>query len=475
MDVARVYPSGIGRPNGRVTNIPRICVHPRPDIPSGAKAALRATLLLCALALPAAAQNPAEQVDAEPGDALTVQLITMGYGDEVWQNFGHNAIRIQDATRGTDIAYNYGMFDFAEPGFLGRFLQGEMLYWMAPIETARMVEVYRQENRTITAQRLNLTGAQKVELQRFLQTNALPENRYYRYDYYRDNCSTRVRDALDGVLGGALRRSLTGLTSGRTYRDESLRLTSGNVPIYAGIDLGLGPFTDAPLTLWEESFVPMRFRDHIRGLTIDGPDGRPVPLVAEETVIYQATREPPPDVPPTRLPDFLLVGVGLGLLVWGLGRMSDRSGAATAVLALVVFVWALLTGVLGLALGGLWTLTEHVAAFRNENLFQANPVALGLAVAGPAALLFRRARRVAVLLALGLAGLSLLGLIALVLPGFDQHTSRIVALMLPVHLAVAWTFVRQPRAARVDITSLPRDRGDRAWRARDARAQGRHR
>jgi hypothetical protein len=124
--------------------------------------------------------------------------------------------------------------------------------------------------------------------------NALPENRFYRYDYFLDNCSTRVRDALDTVLGGSLKRRFTVLTTDWTFRSESVRLTTPAGLAQAGIDLALGPKADVPITAWESMFIPMRLMEYLRDVTVPGADGAPVPLVLGETVLYHATRAPEP-------------------------------------------------------------------------------------------------------------------------------------------------------------------------------------
>ena len=166
----------------------------------------------------------------EPGANLTVYLLTFGWGNEVWERFGHNAIWIKDRTRGTDTTYNWGMFSFDEPHFLTRFLTGDTRYWMQAFDLDTMLAEYKRRNRSVLAQELNLTPAQRLKLQQFVQWNELPQNKFYRYDYYRDNCSTRLRDALDHAVGGQLQTStVTRMTSG-TYRFHTLRLLGDNLP-----------------------------------------------------------------------------------------------------------------------------------------------------------------------------------------------------------------------------------------------------
>ena len=99
------------------------------------------------------------------------------------------------------------MFSFEEPGFLRRFVRGEMDYWMEGFDSERLLRAYAAADRSIWVQELDLTPEQMGALYEFEEWNERPENRFYRYDYYRDNCSTRVRDAIDRVLGGRLRES----------------------------------------------------------------------------------------------------------------------------------------------------------------------------------------------------------------------------------------------------------------------------
>ena len=168
----------------------------------------------------ARAQSPAP---AQPGSELTVYLMTMGQGDQVWERYGHNAIGIRNSITGSDVVYNWGIFSFEEPGFIWNFLRGENMYWMAGMDAAASVAYYRSLNRTVEVQELNLSPPQRVELVNFIQWNAKEENKYYRYNYFLDNCSTRVRDALNRVLGGSIKMATDTLGTGTTFRFHALR------------------------------------------------------------------------------------------------------------------------------------------------------------------------------------------------------------------------------------------------------------
>jgi len=386
---------------------------------------------------PAAAAVPATPV--APGAALTVYLMTMGAGDLVWERFGHNAIWIHDAARGTDAVYNWGMFDFEQPGFLRRFLTGDTRYWVASFDLASTLEVYTRLNRTVLVQELELTPAQRAELQRFAEWNEQPANRYYRYDYYRDNCSTRVRDALDRVVGGRVRAATAGVTTTATYRWHTQRLTSSDFPVYTGIQLALGHPADRPISKWEEMFLPVPMSESLRAVRVPGEDGALRPLVKRERVLFQARRPPEPAVAPNRTALYLALGVVLAAVLTFLARRGARGrrGARFAFVA-VAGLWALVAGVLGSAALGAWTLTQHVFMYRNENLLQFNPLPLLLLALVPLAVTSGRARGVARSVAWTVAGLSLLGFLLQAFPGMDQPNGEIIALALPAHAALAW-------------------------------------
>ena len=383
---------------------------------------------------PAAARDSTEA----PGARLTVFLMTMGPGARVWERFGHNAIYIHDPDRGTDLAYNYGLFDFGQENFLLRFIQGRMWYWMAGYPAERYLEQYARDNRSVWLQELAMPPAARLELQRFLEWNALPEHRFYHYDYYRDNCSTRVRDALDRFIGGRLRQTTSPLPSGTTYRFHTERLTANDPPTFTGLLLALGPATDRPISAWEEMFLPLKMREHVRRVTVAGPDGTPRPLVKSERTLFTSTEPDPPEAPPRWTLWYLLLGTILGGAALALGRASGTSRAARVGLGTLVGGWGVVCGLAGLVLAGLWGLTDHVMAYRNENLFQANPAALLLValmpswVRGRAAAVSRAAS-----LAAALAGIALLGWGLQVLPGLDQVNGPIIALALPIHLGIA--------------------------------------
>jgi hypothetical protein len=375
-----------------------------------------------------------------PGSEITVTLVTFGLGREVFERFGHNALIFEDARTQQRVAYHWGLFSFSEPGFLLRFLTGDTRYWMGAVDAQALLDSERNAGRPITLQRLNLAPAQAIALRDFVRWNALDENKFYRYDYYRDNCSTRLRDALDRAVGGAIQQATGNVSTNLTYRSESIRLTDGDRPVQAGIDIALGRPADVPLTQWQSFFIPMRLRDAIRVVRIKGANGQPVPFVAHEDSV-----NPPPGVVPVPelafAPRLILrygvCGLALAALVVFLRiMMVSRRGAAWG-LALFGAAWSLLSGVFGVILLFAWLATKHVFWAYNENVLLLSPISLLLVVLIPAALLSGKGERPARMIAAIVVGLGLIALLLTLIPG-GQDNAAIVATLLPVHLALAW-------------------------------------
>ncbi|HET6566239.1 MAG TPA: DUF4105 domain-containing protein, partial [Xanthomonadales bacterium] len=212
-----------------------------------------------AMAQSATAEAPPamDLLDASLVEAQTgVWLVTYGPGELYWQRFGHNGIWIRDEDLGLDHVFNFGFFDFEQEDFFLRFLQGRMLYFSAAQPAESEFAQYIDENRSIRLQKLALGEEQALLLADFLVREVQPQNRDYLYDYYLDNCSTRVRDALDLALDGRLQQHFTNLAAGQNFRSHTRRLTAGDFWLYLGLELGLGQPVDEPISRWDEFFIP---------------------------------------------------------------------------------------------------------------------------------------------------------------------------------------------------------------------------
>ena len=376
---------------------------------------------------------------AEPGSDLTIYLVTMGNGTRIWERFGHNAIRIVDATNRTDSVYNWGTFDFAQPHFLRRFMTGNTLYWMQGDDMPRTLEVYQYTNRSVWAQELDLTPAERLAVRDFIVWNARPENRYYRYDYYLDNCSTRVRDLIDRVVGGQVKQAMASHLTNTTYRFHTQRSFQFDPAVALGTNIGLGEVADRRINEWEESFLPARLMDHIRDVRIRDSNGAVHPLVKAEQQLFRANGPPEPRQPPDEMVRNLAIGLAVAVLLGVLARGASAGKRAARIgFATLATIWTALNGILGVILIVGWTATRHVFMARNENLLQFDVLSLALAVVLPLAVARARAVRLARTLAIVVAAIAFVGFAMQVLPWFKQVNGEVIALTLPAHLALAW-------------------------------------
>ena len=391
-----------------------------------------------------------------PGIELTVYLVTVGPGDRIWEKFGHSALWIHDGRTGAGVAYNWGLFDAAEPGFARRFVRGVMHYRLGGFDAQEMIREYTAANRSVWVQRLRLFPAQRARLRAFVEWNERPKHRFYRYDYFRDNCATRVRDALDLALGGQIRRATDTVTTDATYRWHTRRLLAGEPAAYAGVQFALGQPADRPISAWEAMFLPGEMREWLNRVRVpDGTTGRPLPLVVADVAVFRASRAVPPAQPPDRLPAALAAGVLVGAALALLGRGAGRRDTLPRVaFAAAGSLWSLASGIAGIVLLGAWTFTEHATARPNENVLQASPISLALAVLLALALRPRHAGRWAAAVAIAAAALSVAGWLAQAAPGLDQMNGEVIALALPAHLGLAWGAWRAAwrRSTRADGT-----------------------
>jgi hypothetical protein len=383
-------------------------------------AAVWPALLGILLPLCAWAAGNGEPLDIPARDgAQEAWLVTYGPGEIYWQRFGHNAIWLREPGLGLDHAFNFGYFDFRQERFLTRFIRGRMLYFSLARPAAAEFADYRAAGRSITAQRLDLDPGQYRDLRDGLLQAVRPENRDYLYDYYRDNCSTRVRDALDAALQGGLRAQFEPQPASLNFRGHTRRLTSMDFWYYLGLETALGLPVDRDNNRWEEMFLPAVVSESVGAATVAGADGVR-PLAGERRAIFKGAAPAPPANPAAVWPRYLLLGLALAACAWMAGRyLSPVLGRA------LVRCWMLLAATAGLLLAGFWGLTDHDAAAVNANLLLLNPLfLLGLTARG---------RRVAALLLV--AGTAAAGLVALAPAG--QYNLDVLALVAPLNVACA--------------------------------------
>ena len=399
-----------------------------------------------ALLAPGAVSHAQDTIQAPPGapvpgESITVHLLTVGPGDRVEEMWGHNAILIRDTAAGLDEAYNYGIFDPNAPGFLLDFFKGESDYEVRSVNLDSMLAAYGRAGRRVWAQELTLAPAAKLELLGLLRTVTLPRNRFYRYNYYLNNCSTKVRDVLDTVLNGQLSAATDDTPGGGTWRYQTRRLAAAGPLVYLGIQLFMGPRGDEPTTGWDDMWIPMKLRDTAGALTVTGSDGNRVPLVRSEEIWVDAPRDYAAIAPPRLDLLFLLLGLltGVVLSLLGYGARAGGRGGRTG-LILFGCAWGLFCLAASALMVTLYW-TDHSFTYWNQNILLFSPLGVGVAVGltrvaakGTTSVWGRRF----VLASLGLAAVALL---LNLVPLWAQGNREMIAFALPVQLAACWVML----------------------------------
>ena len=402
------------------------------------KSAAVALAMLCLIHVPQARAG----IVAAPGAHLQVALITYGPGAIYWERFGHDALEVRDSASGEAVNFNYGVFDFDARGFLLNFARGYMHYMIDAEPSAVDERFYMASGRSVVRQRLALSAAEAARLRDFLLWNLRPENAGYNYDYLRDNCTTRVRDALNMALGGALETQLAARAGTMTYRQQIGRLMRAQPWLMLLLDLGLGPYADQPLNAWHESFLPMVLQDQLRVVRIADAHGALRPLVARERLIAPNRLAATPATAPDLRAPLALAGLGFAaLIVWTRRRWST----AYAVLATIYLLNAAVAGTILL---GLWTLTLHRVAWANANLLLFNPFAFAFLRAVWRARRGRPVSRCARVLVVLQLFAALIAVLLHLLPGTVQQNEPWLLFAIPIWSALAWSWYRIAEVGR---------------------------
>ncbi|MBQ3647828.1 MAG: DUF4105 domain-containing protein [Spirochaetia bacterium] len=328
-------------------------------------------LILLLAASPLSAQKP------------QLSLITVYPGNAIYSAFGHTAFRYVDDSQDIDILYNFGTFDFRDPDFVPKFVHGKLDYFLGVVKFKREFVYYTHgENRTVVEQKLNLTQDEISRIHLFLADNALPENRYYKYDFIKDNCSTRIQRVLDGTLGNDLLydQAVMAKIGEKSYRDY-IRCHLKKSPWYdVGIQLALGMPLDQKVLPSDSFFLPALVHDIIAGSTLS--DGRP--LVAGTEILYRSSDDPITDPLNDLINDpikinlpFLIFSLLLAaelVLIYLAGRKKWRWPEKS--LSFYEYTLVVINFLFGVLVFYLWFISDHTATKWNLNLLWCSPLSL---------------------------------------------------------------------------------------------------
>ena len=299
-------------------------------------------------------------------DSATLSLITCSPGPQIYALFGHTAIRLVDPTRGLDIVFNYGMFNFNKPNFYLKFIQGATDYELGAYETKYFLPEYRERNSSVTEQMLNLTTVEKQQLADALFVNYQPENREYRYNFVYDNCSTRPRDKILSVIKDKVVYDY--VSEPQTFRNWVGTYTGENTWAKFGIDMLLGREADELSTRWSSMFLPEVLCREFGAVKIIAPDGTTRSLVNAEKIIVSRqdsiVKTNYLQLPITVTLTVLLLGV---LLIFYEKRRKKYYKIIDSVLLIV-------SGLAGVIIFYLMFFSVHPLVHSNFNLLWCNPL-----------------------------------------------------------------------------------------------------
>ncbi|MBQ9499355.1 MAG: DUF4105 domain-containing protein [Bacteroidaceae bacterium] len=305
-------------------------------------------------------------------DSLRVSLLTCGPGQEVYNLFGHSAIRVKNEATGVDYVFNYGIFSFNTPNFVLRFCLGQTDYQLGVQYYDDFVWNYQMQGRFVHEQVLNLTEQEKLQLVAALEENYLPENRIYRYNYFYDNCATRPRDIVEQAINGEVHytEDMDTPQKALTYRGLVHEYTAKQPWSRFGIDLLLGSEADKPISRRASMFVPFYLEEYFHTAQKADLQGRNSGLIAEELEITaQDESDWPSPTPLTPMRVFLL----LFILVAALTAWGIKQGRSLWGLDLLVFAIA---GIAGCIIAFMVLFSEHPAVSPNYLLLLLHPLHL---------------------------------------------------------------------------------------------------
>lgn len=298
-----------------------------------------------------------------------ISIITVGPGANLYDKFGHSAFHVKDEANNIDYAYNFGTYDFNTPNFYTKFAQGKLLYSLSVSYFEAFLNYYQSQNRWVKEQRLNLTAAEKKAVFEFLQQNAKPENKDYKYDFFFDNCATRIRDVLVTALKNKITYTDSFVKESYTFRELIQKNVDANTWGSLGMDVAIGAVVDRKATAWQYQFLPQYVFEAAAVATINH-QGKEEPLVNSTVDLFK--NEPSHEASNFFTSPLFVFGLIAMLILYITYRdyqHKERSRLLDSILFMV-------TGIIGVFLLLLWFATDHSATAMNYNLLWAFPLSI---------------------------------------------------------------------------------------------------
>ncbi len=302
-------------------------------------------------------------------ESAAISVLTMGPGTNLNDSFGHSAFRISDTNQNIDVVYNYGVYNFDTPNFYLKFVKGQLMYQLDRTDFSLFYQHYSDQDRWIKEQVLNLTIIEKQEIFDFLQKNYLPENRKYIYDFFFENCATRIRDVLAGVLKNKLVFDKNFVSKTHTFRQLIQKNVHWNSWGSFGMDLAIGAVVDRNASSWEHQFLPEYIFKALEKGQIKRGLGA-TDLVKKTSILNKKTAKEKSET--LLMSPFFIISL-LAFIILGVTFKDYQNNSRSRWMDGGLYA---LTGIIGVFLLLLWFATDHFATQNNYNLLWAVPLSL---------------------------------------------------------------------------------------------------
>lgn len=294
----------------------------------------------------------------------SVSVVTGGPGNELYSAFGHSAFRVYDPLLKLDKIYNYGTFDFNKPNFYLNFAKGKLTYQLSTTRFGYFLQEFNYENRWVKTQQLDLEEIDVQAVYDFLENNAKPENRSYQYDFFYDNCSTKMEEVIRAVLKNKVTFNNSHISSHKSHRDLIADYTAEKFKWGKfGIDLALGSVIDKEATPEEYKFLPDYIYLGFNNATIN-IDGKNKTLVKADNIVLIEQKRPQSNSILNPFNIFLIISLFFIFKTYQNYTADKRS-------KWIDFSLYFVTGLVGVAVLLLWFATSHTATYKNLNFLWA--------------------------------------------------------------------------------------------------------
>ncbi len=241
---------------------------------------MKKIFVFCSLILLAYSPGVFSQVS---NDTLAY-LLTCGPGTETYSIYGHSAIRVVIPEKHTDIVYNWGVFDFSTPNFAWKFAKGRLDYMLIAVPLKSFLQDYFFEQRYVYSQKINIDAKETHNLIELINDNLKPENIKYRYDFFYDDCSTRIRDLIEKSIGEKLKYPPPETGRIPTFREMVAKYQNPYPWLKFGVDLLMGSTTDKRAVFRDRMFLPIDMKDELSKSVIHRSD-KMIPLLQNPEIL----------------------------------------------------------------------------------------------------------------------------------------------------------------------------------------------